>query len=372
MSSDRTTIAAPESIDELADALRATEADGARVSIRGAGSKQGWGAAGAETTAVIETTRLNHVLEHAPGDLVLTVEAGARLADVQSTLAAHGQWLALDPPEVGATIGGVIATAASGPLRLRYGTPRDQLIGITVVLADGTIAKSGGKVVKNVAGYDLGKLFTGSFGTLGVIASVTVKVQPVAPARRVVTVAADEPGTVWTALVRSPATPTAVEWDGAHVHAVVEGSPTAADAMATQIAAAVGATRVGDVLPAAFGARPWRAGEVAVKMTHRLSALDDVVQAVRRELPGARLSAHVGSGVLWAGWKAPDVATATGAIAALRAGCTGGVVVVDAPLEVKSALDPWGPVAARDLMHRVKDQFDPDHRLNPGRFVDGI
>src|SRR5206468_5170099 len=116
------------------------------------------------------------------GDLVITVEAGVALADVQRVVAKAGQWLALDPPEVGATVGGVVATAASGPRRLRYGTPRDLLIGITVVLADGTIAKSGGKVVKNVAGYDLGKLFTGSFGTLGVIAECTFRLHPRQPA----------------------------------------------------------------------------------------------------------------------------------------------------------------------------------------------
>lgn len=377
MSSDpsRSACVAPESIDELAEALRDTEADDARISIRGGGSKQGWGAAGRETSAVIDTTHLARVVEHAPGDLVLTVEAGARLADVQSAVGEHGQRLAVDPPEPGATIGGVIATAASGPLRLRYGPPRDQLIGITVLLADGTVAKSGGKVVKNVAGYDLGKLFTGSLGTLGVIASVTVKLQPVAPARRVVSVGAEDPGAVWSALVRTPATPAAAEWDGTHVHVLVEGAPAAADTMAAQIATAIATTTTDDALPDDFGARPWRAGEMAVKVTHRLSALDEVVAAIRRELPGARLSAHVGSGVVWAGWPAPDPAAAAGAVAALRAGSTsygGSVVVVDAPIEIKRAVDVWGPVAATDLMHRVKDQFDPGHRLNPGRFVDGI
>jgi glycolate oxidase FAD binding subunit len=375
MSSESATIAAPESVAELADALRATDADGARVSIRGAGSKQGWGAVGSETTAVVDTTRLDRVLEHAVGDLVLTVEAGVRVDDLQAAVAEHGQRLALDPPEAGATIGGIVATAASGPLRFRYGPPRDQLIGISVVLADGTIAKSGGKVVKNVAGYDLGKLFTGSFGTLGVIATVTVKLQPRAPATRVVSVAADEPGSVWAALVRSPATPAAIEWDGTHVHAVVEGAPAAAVAMSAQIAEAVGTSTVAEALPTGFGARPWQAGDMAVKVTHRLSALGDVVEAVRRELPGARLSAHVGSGVVWAGWQAPSPGTARSAIDALRAVVVsygGSAVVVDAPMEVKQVVDVWGPVAATDLMHRVKDQFDPGHRLNPGRFVDGI
>jgi len=372
MSSETATVAAPSSIDELADAMRAAEADDARVSIRGAGSKQGWGAAGRETSVVIDTTQLGRIVEHAVGDLVLTVEAGARLADVQTELAAHGQRIALDPPEPGATVGGVVAAAASGPLRLRYGTPRDQIIGITVVLADGTIAKSGGKVVKNVAGYDLGKLFTGSFGTLGAIASVTVKLQPVPLEQRVISVPAAQPGAIWSAMARSTAAPAAVEWDGTDAHVLVEGAPAAVESIGASLAALLGTTTVRDTVPAHFGARPWQVGETAIKVTHRLSALDDVVDAVRRELPGARLSAHVGSGVVWAGWSAPDVASARSAIVALRAACDGGVVVVDAPLEIKSTLDVWGPVPASDLMHRVKDQFDPEHRLNPGRFVDGI
>jgi glycolate oxidase FAD binding subunit len=373
MSSDSATVIAPESIAEIADAMRAAEAADAHVSIRGAGSKQGWGAAGRETSVVVDTTRLARVVEHAVGDLVLTVEAGARLAAVQEQLAAHGQRIALDPPEPGATVGGIVATAASGPMRFRHGPPRDQLIGITVVLADGTTAKSGGKVVKNVAGYDLGKLFTGSFGTLGVIASVTLKLQPIPPAQRVVSVPADRPGVVWAAIARSTAVPTAVEWDGENVHVLVEGVPAAVEAIAASLARVLGTTTVAESLPPNFGARPWRAGEMAVKVTHPLSALDVAVSVVRRELPGARLAAHVGSGVVLAGWRPADPAAAKAALDALRAACArGGVVVVDAPFEIKRAVHVWGPVAASDLMHRVKDQFDPDHRLNPGRFVDGI
>jgi glycolate oxidase FAD binding subunit len=372
MSSETGTAAAPASIDDLVAAMRAAEADDARVSIRGGGSKQGWGAAGRETSVVIDTTRLVRVVEHAAGDLVLTVEAGARLDDVQKELAGHGQRIALDPPEPGATIGGVVATGASGPLRLRYGTPRDQLIGITVVLADGTVAKSGGKVVKNVAGYDLGKLFTGSFGTLGAIASVTLKLQPMPVARRVVSVPTDQPGVVWEAIAHSTAAPAAVEWDGNAVHVLVEGAPAAVESITSSLAALLGMATVTDALPPGFGARPWSGGELGVKVTHRLSALDAAVGVVRREMPGARLAAHVGSGVLWAGWRPPDAGSAQAAVTALRAASDGGAVVVDAPLEIKTALDVWGPVAARDLMHRVKDQFDPDHRLNPGRFVDGI
>ena len=373
MSSD---VTQPGTITELAQLLRDTATTHPVVTVRGGGSKAGWGALGAEPDLVIDMTGMAGVVEHARGDLVATLEAGARLTDVQHGFAAAGQWLPLDPPEHGATIGGIVAAGASGPHRLRYGTPRDLVIGVTVVLSDGTVAKSGGKVVKNVAGYDLGRLFAGSFGTLGVIARCTVKLQPLPAARRVVSVAATEPGAVATALARTTVSPAAAEWDGAHVYVVVEGSPDAADAMAAELVEALSGRLVGDHLPAAFGARPWAPGEVAVKVTHRLSALDQVVMAVRRHLGAARLSAHVGSGVVWAGWPTPaDPTDAGSAIDALRAAVAaydGSVVVVDAPLGVKQAVDVWGPVRGAPVMHRMKERFDPDRRLNPGRFVDGI
>jgi len=369
------TPAADKSLAEVAAALRDSHASGQSVSIAGAGTKATWGGPARPTDVVLSTAGLSGVVEYAPGDLVVTVRAGTPLADLQGELAEHNHWLALDPPEAAATVGGIVATAASGPHRLRFGTPRDQLIGITVALADGTVAKSGGKVVKNVAGYDLGKLFTGSFGTLGVIVQATFKLQPRPPARRVVTVEAPEPGAAAKAIAGSTVAPVAAEWDGSRVHVLLQAAATAIEGMAMQLAAALGTTEIGERLPAAFGSRPWAPGEIALKVTHRLSALDAVVAGVRHTLPGARFSAHVGSGVIWCGWRAPkaaDVGAVIGELRALAASYDGTVVVVDAPAAVKTEVDAWGPVAAVDMMHRVKDQFDPDHRLNPGRFVDGI
>jgi glycolate oxidase FAD binding subunit len=364
----------PASIEELSDALRDGSSAGGAVGISGGGSKQSWGGLGVEPTLIVDTTSLDRVVEHAEGDLVVTVQAGAPLGDLQQALAPAGQWLPLDPPEPAATVGGVVATAASGPRRLRFGTPRDLLIGVTVVLADGTVAKSGGKVVKNVAGYDLGKLFAGSYGTLGVIASCTFRLQPVARARRVVSIAADDPSSIAHSLARSTVVPAAVEWDGRAVHVVIETSPAAADSQARDVMRLARDGVVADELPAGFGERPWQPGEVAVKVTHQLSALGPVVAALRRELAGARLSAHVGSGVVWAGWPA-DGDAAAGAIAALRAEVAaydGAVVVVDAPPHVKRALDVWGPVRGLEVMRRVKERFDPAGRTNRGRFVGGI
>src|ERR687883_1494657 len=131
---------------------------------------------------IIETTGLNRVVEYEPADLTVTVEAGMRFAELQQRLAEEGQFLALDPPAAeGATIGGVIATNASGPLRFAYGTARDLVIGTRVANPDGTLTRAGGRVVKNVAGYDLTKLYIGSLGTLGVIVELSFKLAPIPP-----------------------------------------------------------------------------------------------------------------------------------------------------------------------------------------------
>jgi glycolate oxidase FAD binding subunit len=359
----------PTTIEELAAALRDTQTTAPAVAIAGAGTKATWGGLGVPPDVVVDMTGLDQIVEHAVGDLVITVEAGVRLSRLQESVRAVGQRLALDPAEPDATIGGVVATAASGPRRLRYGTPRDLLIGITVVLADGTVARSGGKVVKNVAGYDLGKLFTGSFGTLGVIASCTFRLHPLPLAQRVVSVSTPDPGPAVRALLRSPAQPSAIEWDGQALHVLIETTDAAADAQAAQVRAIVGGAIAGG-LPPGFGARPWRDGDIGLKVTHRLSTLSPAVLALHAVLPGARVSAHAGSGVILAGWNGDP-----SCIDGLRdeiAAYDGTVVVVTAPDEAKRALDVWGPVPGLPVMRRIKQQFDPDGRMNRGRFVDGI
>lgn len=173
-------VAAPSSVEELADELRAADDAGDSVRIRGAGTKLAWAAAAAPALE-ISTTGLDGVLEHNPGDLTAVLGAGVPLARAQEVFAEEDQMLALDPPGADATIGGVVASADSGPLRARYGGVRDLVIGMRVALADGTLAKSGGQVIKNVAGYDLAKLFAGSFGTLGAITEVSFRLHPLAP-----------------------------------------------------------------------------------------------------------------------------------------------------------------------------------------------
>jgi glycolate oxidase FAD binding subunit len=351
----------PATIDDLAARLRDTAASS--VAVQGAGTKRDWGGVAAPADLVVSTAGLDRIVEHAVGDFVVTVQAGARLADLQESVGTAGQWLALDPPERDATIGGVVATAASGPRRLRYGTPRDLLIGVTVVLADGTVARSGGKVVKNVAGYDLGKLFCGAFGTLGVVAQCTFRLHPLPRAIRCVRVEADDPGELVRALRRSVFRPSAIEYDGSCLSVVVEAFEAAAEVQAEQIRALVGG-EIRDGVPGGFGARPWQPGETGLKATFRIGALSPMVALARRVAPALRLSSHAASGVLWLGG-AVDAAM----LAELRAEVAaydGTVVVVAGPEAAKCELDVWGPVRGLDVMRRIRDQFDPDRRMNPG------
>jgi glycolate oxidase FAD binding subunit len=172
---------APASAQGVADELRAADEAGESVRVHGAATKLGWADA-AEPALELSCTGLDRVVEHNAGDLTAILEAGVPLARAQATFAEAGQMLALDPPGADATVGGVVAANDSGPLRARYGGVRDLVVGMRVALADGTVAKSGGKVIKNVAGYDLAKIFAGSFGRLGAILELSVRLHPLSPA----------------------------------------------------------------------------------------------------------------------------------------------------------------------------------------------
>jgi len=207
-------VVAPGSVAEVSAVMRLAHGAGLAVAPRGGGTKIGWGNKPTRLDLILSTARLNRVLEHAAGDLVVRAEAGVTLEALQETVASAGQRLALNPPERQATLGGIVAANPSGPLRLRYGTVRDLLIGITVVLADGTVAKAGGKVVKNVAGYDLCKLYTGSLGTLGIIVETIWRLHPLPAARRTVAVELATPqaaGAAVQALLHAPLSPLALD-----------------------------------------------------------------------------------------------------------------------------------------------------------------
>src|SRR5580704_16356280 len=208
-------VAAPSSTEEAAALLRAAADLGLTVVPRGSGTHLDWGAPPTSCDLIVDTRRLNRIIEHAAGDLVVSVQAGVSLAELAKVLAKADQRLALDPLSSG-TVGGLIATGAAGPLRYRYGRPRDLLIGITVVRADGAVARSGGKVVKNVAGYDLGKLFAGSYGTLGLITEATFRLHPKPETSTWISIECTKPeSAAETAalMADSPLVPAAIELD---------------------------------------------------------------------------------------------------------------------------------------------------------------
>ena len=172
----------PDTAADLAMALAEATASRRSTVVRGGGTKVGWGRLPRAVDQVLSTARLLSPLVHRDGDLTATVGAGVRVADLNAHLNQKGQWLPVESPFAGATVGGLVATNESGPFRHRFGTPRDLLIGVTLALADGRLVKSGGTVVKNVAGYDLGRLISGSMGSLAVIVDATFKLAPLAPA----------------------------------------------------------------------------------------------------------------------------------------------------------------------------------------------
>ncbi|MFC7105805.1 FAD-binding oxidoreductase [Nonomuraea rubra] len=209
-------VALPETVGEIAAVLRAGAEQDLAVVPTGGGTKLHWGPPPERCDVLLDLCCMNEILEHAAGDLVVRAQAGVTMDALAGMLAAKGQELALDVPFTeGTTVGGTLAASLPGPRSFRYGTARDLLIGITVVLPDGTIACSGGKVVKNVAGYDLGKLFTGSYGTLGVIAEATFRLHPLPADRRWVVAELDraEVAPVAARLAASQAEPSAVEVD---------------------------------------------------------------------------------------------------------------------------------------------------------------
>ena len=384
-------VARPSSTSEVAEVMKAAAGHGLTVVPRGRGTKLSWGRPPTRADLLVDLAAMDRVVDHAAGDLIAEAQAGTPLRTLQSTLGEAGQRLAVDETVPGATVGGTLATAASGPTRLAHGTMRDLLIGVTVVRADGVVAKAGGRVVKNVAGYDLGKLVIGSFGTLAVVTQAVFRLHPLPAARRFVTVPVASPADasrLTQAVVHSQVVPGALELD---LPATGPGSLTVLLAgiaegvegrtRATLRLLGAGATALEDA-PAGWGEYPWSptaAGDdraVALKLTFALSGLVDVLEAARRAPVLLHVRGSSGTGVVYAALPAgTDPAAVAEAVGHLRGACVrhgGSAVVIDAAAGVKAAVDSWGPVPALALMRRVKDQFDPDHRLAPGRFVGGI
>ena len=383
----------PGSVDEISGVMKLASSENLVVCPRGGGTKGHLGAPPRSADVVLSTARMDEVIEHVPGDQVVRVQAGVRLRDLQERLAGSDQMLAVDPPEgaAGATVGGVVAANSSGPRRYRYGTIRDLIIGITVVLADGTVAKAGGKVVKNVAGYDLSKLFTGSLGTLGVIADCNFRLHPRPESARTLAVEVETPQAARDAaqvIVHSQVEATAVElhWDGETklVSVLLESIPGGIEAKeerARFLLEPFGTVRnLEDEESENLGPlSPPGPDEVGVKIgappAELAAVVESVLDACERRGVSSSLTGHAGTGVTFVGLSGEEDAVA-GAIREVRdiwVRRGGSAIVRSAPASLKEKLDVWGPPGDYGgLLRRVKEKFDPGYVMNPGRFVGGI
>jgi glycolate oxidase FAD binding subunit len=402
----------PETVEQVAQIVALANQQGLTVLTRGGGSRINLGGIPEQFDILLETTKLTHLLEHEAPDLTCHVEAGITLAALQAQLATKGQWLALDPPDAQqATIGGILASNASGPKRLRYGTARDIVIGLHVVQASGEVARSGGRVVKNVAGYDLNKLYVGSLGTLGIIVEANFKLQPLPDNERTLILtfssAADAMQTV-IALQGSLLTPSAIELidsgaasdmtdffglnlpaNGYTVAVNFEGSTTSIDRHVneTQLLARANGALLGDDLSGEAQNQFWDAvrehtqGSVTCKAVVLVSQMASYLQTIEQvcqlhELEAA-VVAHAGNGILYIELRPGDAThRLVEAITELRLHAQearGSLVVERCPIDLKRRISVWGePGQDFYLMQRLKQQFDSKGTFVKGRFVGGL
>jgi glycolate oxidase FAD binding subunit len=380
------TAPSPATPQEIAERLRELAEVGTPVRPRGGATKLAWGGPAPAGVTDLDLRALDGVLEHNEGDLTAILAAGTPLAAAQARFAETGQMLALDPPlgaDDAATIGGVLATADAGPLRHRYGTARDLVIGITVALSDGTVAKAGGNVIKNVAGYDLAKLFVGSHGTLGVILSANVRLHP----RPMVTASAigaagdpDRLAAAAQALAGHPleADSFDVRWEDGAGRVLVRFGGAAAERQAAAVGdrlLAVGlesVEAVGDdeMLWAAQRAGQRSAAGAVLRVAARPSELGRVLRAAAA-VDGAVVG-RAAIGVHHVRLEGADLAARASAVREALA--PRACVLLDAPEDVRAEIGAWPSAApgVQTLMERVKARFDPGRILSPGTYVGGI
>ena len=380
----------PHSQAELAAVITAANSHKWRVLSCGSGSKINWGDLAKNIDIIVSSDRINQLIEHAVGDLTVTVEAGMKFSQLQEILAKHNQFLALDPAfPNSATIGGIVATADTGSLRQRYGGVRDQLLGITFIRADGQIAKAGGRVVKNVAGYDLMKLFTGAYGTLGIISQVTFRVYPL-------------PETSGTVILTGK--PEAIS-QAVRTLQSSELTPTQADLLSSKLVTNLDlGTEIGLIT------RFQNISESVQEQSKRLLAIGEklglhgVIYSGNQEtdlwqrlpkqihshvtestitckigvLPTASVEIinqidigliHISSGL---GLVRLEKEEQILPLRNLCAANSGFLSILSAPVELKERFDVWGYTGnGLQVMRRIKEQFDRQNILNPGRFVGG-
>lgn len=364
----------------------------------GRGSKLPWGGLAEGVKLVVSTAKLDCLIDHASSDLTVTVEAGLKLADLQSTLATTGQFLAVDPAYPNqATLGGIVATADTGGLRQRYGGIRDMLIGISFVRSDGKLTKAGGRVVKNVAGYDLMKLLTGSYGSLGILTELTFRIYPLPPTSGTIVLTGDTVHLAKAAamLLASALTPTAVELlTPTMVRKLALGTEMGIMVRFQSIAVSV-AQQIEQVMqlgqslglaaidiansdelnlwqnlqeqidtPSSDAGITCKIGIEPVKAVEILSQMNALTSLV------GVIHASSGLGMVQLAEPAVDL------VLKLRQLCQshgGFLTVLTAPLSLKQQIDIWGyPGNALNVMQRLKTQFDSETLLSPHRFVGRI
>lgn len=386
----------PGSIEEAVAVMQECARERKSIAIVGGGTDLNWGGPPTRLDAVVRTRRLDRLVEHAPSDQIVVAEAGMTISALQRVLAAHGQQLALDPPVPDrATVGGVIAANAFGPRRARYGSVRDLIIGVSIVRADGTLARGGGKVVKNVAGFDLPRLLVGSFGTLGLIVSGTFRLHPL-PEESATLVLPDRDGKGVRAAVgklrEAQLEPVSVvatsrgssRFDlGVRFEGFRAGVRDQSERARSLLAPGGSGEARGETAAEAF----WRrhdslrtSGLFRAKLAALPSAVEEIAEEVLPPLfsalqdPGFVWYATLGIGFVNGVPSAPDpVASAVERARRLLAKRQGTLTITAAPPSIRERLDVWGPAPpSLHLMKSVKERFDPEGRLNPGRFVGGI
>lgn len=393
----------PETQAQLSDVVACCAQNNWVILPCGSGSKLHWGGlvkvdptTHYQEIIVVSCDRLNGLIEHAVGDLTVTVEPGIKYAELQATLAKTGQFLAIDPayPET-ATLGGIIATADTGSLRQRYRGVRDMLLGISLVRSDGKIAKAGGRVVKNVAGYDLMKLFTGSYGTLGIISQVTLRVYPIQEASGTVVLVGEREhiAKATQTLLSSALTPVAVELLSTNL--VKELDLGKAVGLIVRFQTVIGSVEeqlqklleVGNSLGlnctryCDYEVELWNKLKQKIWHSHRKTEIickigvmpNQAVKTLNQVALETGLGLiHAGSGLGELHFNSVNPET----ILELRQWCEsigGFLTVLAAPLEIKQKLDVWGyNQNGLDIMRRIKQKFDPQNILNPHSFVGGI
>ena len=404
----------PSTVDELRHEVAAANRDGMGVFPWGGGTRMALGNVPQRPGVIVDTTALNRVVSHNAGDMTATFQAGATIQMVSEVLGQAGQFLAVDPPLPGrATIGGTLASGASGPSRWQFGHPRDTVIGMKVVQADGRITKSGGQVVKNVSGYDMSRLHIGGLGSLGLILEASFKLTPVPMYESTITArfqTVDRAVQCALDVFNSHITPLAIatfnrasadlinidERPGTYLAIRLGGRPRTLDRQVNEVKDASarflaididqtdgsGASRIWRSL-ADFGWDPASNSILNLKVTalpNQVQQIHNLIEGQRVSTSGVSIVSQPGIGTAEASWSGDEAAADLNELAEIIQGVRtdvaslgGSVVVQKCPTDLKDRVDVWGgEPSGIGVMRSLKAQYDPNNTMNPGRFVGSL